>query len=490
MLMIYNEAKLRNLIGKCKWTFAKTMPTCPHEYIVRNKCALSDEEFVYFVQSQRQFGIPQQWWKYNFPYLHIDGYKYWTMGDSINNTIIINRAKEDMLDKFRLLIHRIITFGEVLSKMETNKSYRMNVLDCLPTNENFNSALLAALFRQNKDGVFSCFKSFVKNCVNDSLEKIIAIPTIHTEEFVNGGKRIDIFVYELGKYAIIFENKIMDAPEQPNQLANYIEGVKAKGFENEQIYIVYLPRTDEDGPTDISWKNRRGYSYENDFKQRYVKVSFKKGILAWLQLLKKEQDLDQPLFLDSIRMYEDYLEGQFGMRVLDKIGTESMDKFIREAFHLAGTDDKNAAILIEQMELVDKLKSEMQSVKKELMLSVFNDWHQRLLKDFTSDNLEVQIGVGRFWNVGVLFPYNESESRICVKLEMDNNTNKLYYGYKYAEDDMDHSEEMREWLAMHPILIDGIQKGSDWMFFRYTTVETGYDCLQELISRFQSVTKK
>ncbi len=93
--MIYDEIKLRRLIGKCQWTFAKTMPTCPHEYIVRNKCALSDEEFVFFVQSQRKFGVPQQWWKYKFPYLHIDGYKYWTMGDTIENTIIINRAKED-----------------------------------------------------------------------------------------------------------------------------------------------------------------------------------------------------------------------------------------------------------------------------------------------------------------------------------------------------------------------------------------------------------
>ncbi len=46
--MNYDEVKLRRLIGKCQWTFAKTMPTCPHEYIVRNKCALSDEEFVFF----------------------------------------------------------------------------------------------------------------------------------------------------------------------------------------------------------------------------------------------------------------------------------------------------------------------------------------------------------------------------------------------------------------------------------------------------------
>ena len=34
-----------------------------------------------------------RWGKYNFPYLIIDGWKYWTMGAPIEETIIINRAE-------------------------------------------------------------------------------------------------------------------------------------------------------------------------------------------------------------------------------------------------------------------------------------------------------------------------------------------------------------------------------------------------------------
>ena len=86
--------KLREMVARCTWTFAKTMPWCPHEYIVREKCPLSDAEFLYFVDKQRNYGMPERWGKYIFPYLHIDGYKYWTMGDTYENTIIINRAKE------------------------------------------------------------------------------------------------------------------------------------------------------------------------------------------------------------------------------------------------------------------------------------------------------------------------------------------------------------------------------------------------------------
>ncbi|MBQ3628049.1 MAG: hypothetical protein II947_03340 [Bacteroidaceae bacterium] len=88
-----NYHKLRKMIVRCKWTFAKTMPFAPHEYIVRDKCPLTDEEFVYFVDMQRRFGVKERWGKYNNPYLYIDDYKYWTMGAPIEETKVINRAK-------------------------------------------------------------------------------------------------------------------------------------------------------------------------------------------------------------------------------------------------------------------------------------------------------------------------------------------------------------------------------------------------------------
>jgi len=91
----YDKDKIRLLIDKCVWTFAKTMPQCPHEYVVRGKCALSDDEFEYIVNAQRAIGIKEIWGKYNFPYLHIDDYKYWTMGSPIEETTVLNLAKTE-----------------------------------------------------------------------------------------------------------------------------------------------------------------------------------------------------------------------------------------------------------------------------------------------------------------------------------------------------------------------------------------------------------
>ena len=85
--------KLREMIARCEWTFAKTMPWCPHEYIVRGKCPLSEDEFIYFINMQRSYGKVERWGKYITPYLYIDDYKYWTMGAPVEETIVMNRAK-------------------------------------------------------------------------------------------------------------------------------------------------------------------------------------------------------------------------------------------------------------------------------------------------------------------------------------------------------------------------------------------------------------
>ena len=99
--------KLREMIARCQWKFAKTMPFAPHEYIVRDKCPLTDEEFVYFVDMQRRYGVKERWGKYNNPYLYIDDYKYWTMGELYEETTVINRAKACVVEDVHKLYEGI-----------------------------------------------------------------------------------------------------------------------------------------------------------------------------------------------------------------------------------------------------------------------------------------------------------------------------------------------------------------------------------------------
>ena len=63
--MPHNLTHIKEMIDRCQWQWAKTYESCPHEYIVRGKCELTDEEFLAFVDAQRCMGTPEQWGKYN-----------------------------------------------------------------------------------------------------------------------------------------------------------------------------------------------------------------------------------------------------------------------------------------------------------------------------------------------------------------------------------------------------------------------------------------
>ena len=87
------------IVEKYRWRFAKSMPHIPHWYIVRkqkpshNKLYHCDEtEFVWFAKHIRKNGYKARYWKKMMTYFAHDGFKYWTMGAPIDETIIINRA--------------------------------------------------------------------------------------------------------------------------------------------------------------------------------------------------------------------------------------------------------------------------------------------------------------------------------------------------------------------------------------------------------------
>jgi hypothetical protein len=81
---------LSRFIDQSKWTFAKTMPENPHFYVVRDK--KNESQFIALVYYIRRYGVSEKWGSKNYIYLKHNGMKYWTMGNPIDDTKIINRA--------------------------------------------------------------------------------------------------------------------------------------------------------------------------------------------------------------------------------------------------------------------------------------------------------------------------------------------------------------------------------------------------------------
>lgn len=89
----------RPFIADVRWQFAKTMPQWPHEYTVREWRPDVEQEFFDFVALIRRDGIVKPWPRdaasprYHHTYLELDGWEYWSMGEPIPETVLINRAR-------------------------------------------------------------------------------------------------------------------------------------------------------------------------------------------------------------------------------------------------------------------------------------------------------------------------------------------------------------------------------------------------------------
>lgn len=86
--------RIRSFVSKHPWTFAKTYAEfAPHEYYVKDKLdEEGKEEFVWFVEYIRDNGFDCKFGKQTHTYFELDGHYYWTMGEPIEETIILNRC--------------------------------------------------------------------------------------------------------------------------------------------------------------------------------------------------------------------------------------------------------------------------------------------------------------------------------------------------------------------------------------------------------------
>lgn len=92
--------ELRNLVRDEKWTYAKTMPQWPHEYLVRER--VDEDVFEELVRHIRSNGSEGAYYQETFIYYEEHGMLYWTMGASISETTIINRCRKENSYEFRL----------------------------------------------------------------------------------------------------------------------------------------------------------------------------------------------------------------------------------------------------------------------------------------------------------------------------------------------------------------------------------------------------
>lgn len=84
---------IRAFVDRERWTFAKTMPKWPHEYLVRNR--VDETLFEATVVHIRTYGYEGRFYRRPITYFDDGDCVYWTMGAPIPDTTIINRCRKE-----------------------------------------------------------------------------------------------------------------------------------------------------------------------------------------------------------------------------------------------------------------------------------------------------------------------------------------------------------------------------------------------------------
>lgn len=96
---VFTLRRARTYIAQVRWQYAKTMPQWPHEYTIRSWMPRLEQQFEAIVRFIRDNGEVRHWPnasrnpRYHNTYLEIDGWQYWTMGEPIKETTVLNRAR-------------------------------------------------------------------------------------------------------------------------------------------------------------------------------------------------------------------------------------------------------------------------------------------------------------------------------------------------------------------------------------------------------------
>lgn len=267
----------------------------------------------------------------------------------------------------RNLLTALDTFEACYDREQAKIPYHLNVIDEMYVNENSHTKFLVKLLGYRENGRYPVLESFLKLL---KLHRNVCTPQLsYGYGYIDG--RIED---REGNYAVILENKIYGAGDQPQQLERYIETLEACGYACEQIYVVYL--TLDGGKTvseeSLTGKARRKLGIRSgESAGRYIPVNYRQHLHPWLR-----QDV-LPLLegklsvLSAVIQYTDHIEGLLDMRPTPGNATEELSRLLEETFRLhKDTPLANLRILSSKEQLLQELQKSMTETENKYIAQI------------------------------------------------------------------------------------------------------------------------
>lgn len=328
-----------------------------------------------------------------------------------------NISKADVLLKIARELY------ELYNSKKSELPYSMNIISELHANENANSRILRGLLQYSNNGDYSLLQSFVsmmqsKCCVDIDIK-------IQTPLFTNEESRIDLFIKERNKYAIIVENKIWDAVDQKKQIERYVEYAESCSIPRSKIYVIYLTGDGSKEITDYSLtdKAKRALRVTNKNDGRFITMNFKDDIIPWLEeIITLDNVKPEPLLSSAIIQYTDYLRQEFGLRNEDKIIERQLEIVMMEKLQINSLSE-----LLQTWEEVDKLNDILSNTANERIKTICES---KICKSLEKKGYKITYS--RFSHKEFFIEIEVPEFKKCHwRYDFDNN--RLYSGLRILE---------------------------------------------------------
>ena len=391
---------------------------------------------------------------------------------SFSNSLVVKQ-----IDNMRTVFEFFDGFGEIYRNEKKKLPYHINIIDELRADENAHSRILAKFlmhrdFTNNEYDILKNFMQYVvENCNKKDFKNIeVQWPTFTVEK-----ERIDLWRRDRN-YAIIFENKVQNAGDQYKQLERYIDTTKDYGYNEDDIYVLYLPPTYEKEPEQQSW----GKYYNTDiYRKRYLNLSFRDDILPWLKnsVLPNARIKDR-LLLSSLQQYIDHLEGKFSLRTINNKMNMELQKFIKERLDITNAEPEySLAKVLEKKEVINNALNQLSQLEHSIKIGHFKKWEKWLEDKYKGFNIVCDWSEGNKLNyLGVKVASDESVFSLIIGYDIQS----IYYGISnhYATNTKDDRLNFEEIITELNLATD-----NNWYGYRITSFENAYMRLSSLIDR-------
>lgn len=298
------------------------------------------------------------------------------------------RISEDTIVRISEAIERII------DRYKGQEGFNANILDRIHASENDHSRILMMLLTYKQNGRLIFLENFLDNvgividCVNDP---VIAF----------NRDNIDVSITSCNS-AVIIENKIEWAVDQPHQIERYVDTMLGKGYDLNNISVIYLT---DDGRKKVS-SDSFSEEYKEKLMDRFFELDYRHFVLPWLKddvfPVIPNKDL---LLSAAVYQYIDYLEGRYGIRERDyRMEREKMDKIKNFLINeLKLNENDNIGFVKGIDDFLNSLDSAILHIRNEhdLLWILMSDIYPQMKDYFNQD-----ISKPRFWRKAWIYQKN------------------------------------------------------------------------------------